>query len=31
LDALAGYDPRDPFSLDQAERFMPAVGQSISG
>jgi amidase len=31
LDALAGYDSRDPFSLDQADRFMPAVGRSISG
>src|SRR5215213_3830537 len=31
LDALAGYDPRDPFSLDTGERFTPAVGRSISG
>jgi amidase len=31
LDALAGYDSRDPFSLDQAERFTPAVQHSISG
>jgi amidase/aspartyl-tRNA(Asn)/glutamyl-tRNA(Gln) amidotransferase subunit A len=31
LDALAGYDSRDPFSLDTGERFTPAVGRSISG
>jgi amidase len=31
LDALAGYDPRDPFSLDSDERFTPAVRRSISG
>jgi amidase len=31
LDALAGYDPRDPFSLDTDQRFTPAVRRSISG
>jgi amidase len=31
LDALAGYDSRDPFSLDTGERFTPAVRRSISG
>src|SRR5215217_7468720 len=31
LDALAGYDARDPFSLDTGERFMPAVLRSVSG
>jgi amidase len=31
LDALAGYDPRDPFSLDTDERFTPAVRRSIDG
>jgi amidase len=31
LDALAGYDPRDPFGIDTGERFMPAVRRSISG
>jgi amidase len=31
LDALAGYDARDPFSLDTGERFTPAVRRSISG
>jgi amidase len=31
LDALAGYDARDPFSLDTGEQFMPAVRRSISG
>jgi amidase len=31
LDALAGYDPRDPFSLDQHHSFAPAVRRSIEG
>jgi amidase len=31
LDALAGYDSRDPFSLDSDERFTPAVRRPISG
>ncbi|HEX2289131.1 MAG TPA: amidase [Pseudonocardiaceae bacterium] len=31
LDALAGYDSREPFSIDTGERFMPAVRRSISG
>src|SRR5919109_4282337 len=31
LDALAGYDPRDPFSVDTGERFTPAVRRSVSG
>jgi amidase/aspartyl-tRNA(Asn)/glutamyl-tRNA(Gln) amidotransferase subunit A len=31
LDALAGYDPRDPFSLDTDERFTPAVRRPIDG
>jgi amidase len=31
LDALAGYDSRDPFSLDSDERFTPAVRRPIDG
>jgi amidase len=31
LDALAGYDSRDPFSLVDDTSFTPAVRQSISG
>ena len=31
LDALAGYDSRDPFSIDTGERFTPAGRRSISG
>jgi amidase len=31
LDALAGYDSRDPFSLPDDRSFTPAVRQSISG
>jgi amidase len=31
LEALAGYDSRDPFSLDTDERFTPAVRRPISG
>ena len=31
LEALAGYDSRDPFSLDSDERFTPAVRRPIDG
>jgi amidase len=31
LTALAGYDPRDPFSLDQQVDFMAATRRSIKG
>ena len=31
LTALAGYDPRDPFSLDEDVDFLPATRRSIKG
>lgn len=31
LTALAGYDPRDPFSLDEPADFMAAIRRPISG
>ena len=31
LDVLSGYDPRDPFSLDEEIDFVPAVRRSIRG
>jgi amidase len=31
LTALSGYDPRDPFSLDEQPDFTTAVGRSIEG
>jgi amidase len=31
LDALAGYDSRDPFSLDEQQSFTPALLRSIAG
>jgi amidase len=30
-EALAGYDPRDPFALDEQPRLMDALGRSIRG
>ncbi|WP_028059594.1 amidase [Candidatus Solirubrobacter pratensis] len=31
IDAISGYDPRDPFSLDERADLLPAVRQPISG
>jgi amidase len=31
LNALAGYDPRDPFAIETTEDFLPAVRRSIKG
>ena len=31
LNALAGYDPRDPFSIETTEDFLAAIRRSIKG
>ena len=31
VDAIAGYDPRDPFALDEPANLSGAVGRSING